>query len=89
MCPHLLATIVVTGGSSRVAYFTERLNHELVAAFPGTRIRIQAPGNVAERRFGSWIGGSILASLGTFYQMWISKREFEEHGSGIVEKQCK
>jgi actin-related protein len=33
----------------------------------------------SERRFGSWIGGSILASLGTFHQMWISKKEYEEH----------
>ena len=87
--PHLLANVVVTGGTSLIQGFTERLNHELVAAFPGTRVRIQAPGNLAERRFGSWIGGSILASLGTFHQLWISKREYEEHGSGIVEKRCK
>ena len=25
-------------------------------------------------RYGSWIGGSILASLGSFQQMWISKQ---------------
>ena len=27
-------------------------------------------------------GGSILASLGSFQQMWLSKKEFEEHGAG-------
>ena len=87
--PHLLANVVVTGGTSLIGGFTERLNQELVATFPGTRVRIQAPGNLAERRFGSWIGGSILASLGAFHQMWISRREYEEHGAGIVEKRCK
>ena len=55
---------MVTGGTSLIAGFTERLNQELMATFPGTRVRIQAPGNLAERRFGSWIGGSILASFG-------------------------
>ena len=87
--PHLLANVVVTGGTSLVAGFTERLNQELTLAYPGTRVRIQAPGNLAERRFGGWIGGSILASLGTFHQMWISRREYEEVGAGVVEKRCK
>jgi actin-related protein 4 len=87
--PHLLANVVVTGGSSLLYGFTDRLNHELMQLFPGPRVRISAPGNTAERRFGSWIGGSILASLGTFHQMWISKKEYEEHGANIVEKRCK
>ncbi|KAJ5894447.1 hypothetical protein N7495_006138 [Penicillium taxi] len=87
--PHLLANVVVTGGSSLLYGFTERLNQELVALFPGPRVRISAPGNITERRFGSWIGGSILASLGTFHQMWISKKEYDEHGANIVEKRCK
>lgn len=87
--PILLQQIVVTGGSSLIQGLTERLNQELSMLYPGTRIRIHAPGNLAERKFGSWIGGSILASLGTFHQMWISRKEYEEHGPGIVEKRCK
>lgn len=87
--PHLLTHVVVTGGSSLLYGFTDRLNHELMQLYPGPRVRISAPGNTAERRFGSWIGGSILASLGTFHQMWISKKEYEEHGANIVEKRCK
>ncbi|KAJ5345706.1 hypothetical protein N7452_003710 [Penicillium brevicompactum] len=87
--PHLLANVVVTGGSSLLYSFTERLNHELMQMFPGPRVRVTAAGNTSERRFGSWIGGSILASLGTFHQMWISKKEYDEHGPNIVEKRCK
>merc|ERR1719213_496338 len=29
-----------------------------------------------ERKYSVWIGGSILASLSTFQQMWISKEEY-------------
>ena len=87
--PHLLANVVVTGASSLLYGFNDRLNHELVQMYPSPRVRIAAPGNTAERKFGSWIGGSILASLGTFHQMWISKKEYEEHGANIVEKRCK
>ncbi|KAI9792989.1 MAG: NuA4 histone acetyltransferase subunit [Piccolia ochrophora] len=86
---NLLANVVVTGGTSLLYGFTERLNTELTQLFPGPRVRLSAPGNTAERRFASWIGGSILGSLGTFHQMWISKKEYEEHGPNVVEKRCK
>lgn len=85
----LLNHIVVTGGSSLIQGFNDRLMQELMAVYPSTRVRIHSPGNLAERKFGSWIGGSILASLGTFHQMWISRKEYEEFGPGIVEKRCK
>lgn len=85
----LLQNIVVTGATTLLQGFTDRLNNELVAMYPGARIKIQAAGLTAERRFGSWIGGSIIGSLGTFHQMWISKKEYEEFGVGIVEKRCK
>jgi actin len=48
-------------------------------------IRITAP---PERKYSVWIGGSILASLSTFQQMWISKQEFDEAGPGIVHRKC-
>lgn len=85
----MLAHIILTGGSSLYSGFGERLQQELTAAYPGTKVRIAASSNPVERKFGSWIGGSILASLGTFHQMWISRKEYEEQGAGIVEKRCK
>jgi len=87
--PHLLGNVVVTGATTLLYGFNDRLNFELMNMFPSPRVRITAPGNTAERKFGSWIGGSIVASLGTFHQMWISKKEYDEHGPNIVEKRCK
>ena len=39
--------------------------------FSSMKIKIIAP---PERKYSVWIGGSILASLSTFQQMWISKQ---------------
>lgn len=36
-----------------------------------SQVKIVAP---PERKYSVWIGGSILASLSTFQQMWISKQ---------------
>ena len=53
------------------------------------KVKIHAPGNPTERRYGAWLGGSILASLGSFHQLWISKEEWQEHGKAIVGQRCK
>lgn len=87
--PNLLGNVVVTGSTSLLNGFNDRLNTELMMLYPGVRVKIHAAGLSTERRFGAWIGGSILASLGTFHQMWISRKEYEEHGPNIVEKRCK
>ncbi|KAF2835771.1 Actin/actin-like protein [Patellaria atrata CBS 101060] len=87
--PALLANVVLVGGSTLITHLHERVKRELEAAYPNVRVRLHAPGNPVERKFASWIGGSILASLGTFHQMWISRKEYEEHGAGLVEKRCK
>jgi len=64
----------------------ERLNKEMVALAPSTmKIKVVAP---PERKYSVWIGGSILASLSTFQQMWISKQEYDESGPGIVHRKC-
>lgn len=67
--PYLMANVVVVGGGSLVRGFTDRLNQELGALYPAPKLRLHAAGNLYERRFASWIGGSILASLGTFHQV--------------------
>ncbi|KAH9062081.1 actin-like protein Arp4p [Lactarius vividus] len=83
----LMGNVVLAGGGSLLAGFGERLNNELVRNFP--HVKIHAPGNPTERRYGGWLGGSILASLGTFHQLWISKEEWQEHGKPIVAQRCK
>lgn len=87
--PLLLASVVITGGGSLIKTLPERVQSELTKAHPSTKVRVNAAGMPVERKFGSWIGGSIVASLGTFHQMWISKKEYDEHGANIVEKRCK
>ncbi|ODV77907.1 actin-related protein [Suhomyces tanzawaensis NRRL Y-17324] len=73
--------IIVTGGLSLIPQLTERLYNELCTANPGLKIRLHAAGNSSERVNQAWIGGSVLASLGTFHQMWVSKEEYEEAGA--------
>jgi len=85
----LFATICLTGGNSLFVGLPERLQKELnIIAPPALKAKINLPYTKLERRFGVWLGGSILSSLGTFHQMWLSKQEYQEHGPTLLAKKC-
>jgi len=64
----------------------ERMEKELKNLAPSAmKIRIIAP---PERKYAVWIGGSILSSLPTFANMWITKQEYDESGPSIVHRKC-
>jgi len=82
----LYANIVMSGGTTMFTGIAERMTKELTALAPSTmKIKVVAP---PERKYSVWIGGSILASLSTFQQMWISKAEYDESGPSIVHRKC-
>jgi len=82
----LYANIVLSGGTTMFTGIGERMTKELTALAPSTmKIKVVAP---PERKYSVWIGGSILSSLSTFQQMWISKGEYDESGPTIVHRKC-
>jgi actin len=79
---------------------SDRMQKEITALAPSSmKVKIIAP---PERKYSVWIGGSILASLSTFQQMWIceclalqkicltvaAKQEYDESGPSIVHRKC-
>jgi len=82
----LYGNIVMSGGTTMFPGIADRMQKEIVNLAPSTmKIKIIAP---PERKYSVWIGGSILASLSTFQQMWISKEEYDESGPSIVHRKC-
>jgi actin-related protein len=82
----LYANIVLSGGTTMYPGFAERLKKEVTALAPSTmNVKIVAR---PERKYSVWIGGSILASLQSFQNMWITKKEYNECGPNIVHRKC-
>jgi len=82
----LYANIVMSGGSTMFPKIDERLKQEVTNLAPASmNIKIIAP---PERKYSVWIGGSILSSLSTFEEMWITKEEYDESGPAIVHRKC-
>ncbi len=82
----LLDSVILGGGCSLLPQLPERLQRELSTLFPPTiKPNLVVP---AERKYSVWLGGSILSSLSTFREQWITKGQYEEHGPDIVHKRC-
>jgi len=84
----LLSAVVLTGGNSMFAGFPERLTSELKSLFPGnmsTSLKVMAP---PDRCNAVWNGGSILTSLSTFEDQWITGADYDEYGAEIVHRKC-
>ena len=80
----LYSQIVLAGGSTLTPGFGDRMLYEVRSRSPShTRIRISAP---PERIHSAYVGGSILASLATFKNMWVSREEYEEKGSSVLHR---
>jgi len=79
----LCGNIVLCGGgaSSMTMGMEQRLSYEVANTVSGFyKTRVVASRNTVERTFAPWIGASILTSLGSFQQLWLTKQEYEEYG---------
>jgi len=75
---------VLSGGTTMFPGIADRMQKELTSLSPASmKVKIVAP---PERKYSVWIGGSILASLSTFQNLWCSKQEYDESGPGIVHR---
>ena len=78
--------VVLSGGTTMFSGTGERMTKELTALAPSTmKIKFVA---APERKYSVSIGGSILSSLSTSQQMWISRDEYDEPGPTIVHRKC-
>eukprot|EP00536_Pseudo-nitzschia_multiseries_P004506 jgi/Psemu1/188258/e_gw1.75.2.1 len=81
----LAGCICLVGATSLLPNIETRLSQELSALLPSfVKPKVIAPKiSSVERSCAAWIGASILTSLGSFQQLWLSRAEYEEYGAGM------
>ncbi len=94
--------IILSGGNSCYKGLQDRLKVELDAKSPqNTRVKIIAVSDIErssdkadkmksimDRAMCPWLGGSIMGSLGSFHEIWISRKDYDEYGANIVDSKC-
>jgi len=80
----LWGNVILSGGTTMFPGIADRMNKELVS-LASSKVKVAA---TPERKYSVWIGGSILASLGTFQNLRCSKEEYDEAGPSIIHRKC-
>jgi len=77
----LLGNILLGGGNTMFAGFSDRLVSELSQIYKNEKINVKSP---PERKFTVWIGASILTTLSSF-NGWIDIKEYKEKGVKVID----
>ncbi|KAN0042437.1 hypothetical protein ACTFIV_005002 [Dictyostelium citrinum] len=92
----LYNNIILSGGTTMLAGINNRLEKELINLSPSSmKIKVIQDNNNNSNNNNkdnnshlAWIGGSIFSSLSTFEEQSISKQEYNEYGSKIIQRKC-
>jgi actin-related protein len=86
----IFTSIVISGGSTNLKTFNDRLQKDLSEESTGIihnyKTKFYFCNGKVERRTSSWIGASIIASIGAFESLMMTRSEYLEHGYSLVER---
>jgi centractin len=82
-CDTFEGSVTTTTHMNCIGFGDRLLNEVKKLAIKDVKIKIYAP---PERKYSTWIGGSILAGLATFKKMWVSAEEYQEDPDIIHKK---
>ncbi|XP_019510277.1 PREDICTED: actin-like isoform X1 [Hipposideros armiger] len=82
----LFGHVVFSGGTGSCLGLRFRMQRELsTLVSPTIHVRVSTcPYSV----YGAWAGGSILCSLSTFKDMWVTSKEYEDIGSAAISRRA-
>lgn len=81
----LAGSVCLTGATALLPHVDARLSQELAHSLPAfVKPRVVSSRASAEKSCSAWIGASILTSLGSFQQLWLSRAEYEEYGTAMA-----
>lgn len=93
----LFSNITLSGGNCMLRGMPDRITAELKRLAPATASNYSLGTGVqfkvnrtswSDSSTAVWKGGSVIASISTFDERWISILDYEEYGSNIVHEKC-
>ena len=74
----LISSVLPMGGTTRIPGFSKRLELELLGVLNHEFKVVNQ--SETDKEHMKWIGGSIVAELSTFQEMWVFRSEYDEEG---------
>ncbi|EFB20264.1 hypothetical protein PANDA_011214, partial [Ailuropoda melanoleuca] len=80
----LFGHIILSGGTGTCSGLRFRMQRELLALVsPTISMKVST---CPSSTYSAWLGGSVLCSLSTFKDMWVTSKEYKDIGASIVSR---
>lgn len=79
---HLINSIYLSGGNSMFKGFNERLNNELEPIVSDPKSLNITAGNF-NKTYSVWQGASSITNINAFSKLWISRKDYKDHGDRV------
>ncbi|VFV28264.1 Hypothetical predicted protein [Lynx pardinus] len=80
----LFGHVVLSGGTGSCSGLRFRMQREISTLVP-LQLTCQVS-TCPNSTYGAWVGGSILCSLSTFKDMWVTSQEYKDIGSSVISR---
>ncbi|XP_073441492.1 uncharacterized protein [Dendrobates tinctorius] len=82
----LFSNIVLSGGTTMIPGINHRIFEEILPMVPnGVKVNVVLQ---EDRQFSVWTGASVLSSLQTFRDLWVTKCEYMDIGLPALLRKC-
>nr|XP_012613185.1 actin, cytoskeletal 3-like isoform X1 [Microcebus murinus] len=80
----LFNNMLLSGGTGSCSGLGCRMQRELSGLVsPGLSVKVST---CQYSLYGAWVGGSILCSISSFKDMWVTRNEYEDMGSSVASR---
>lgn len=80
----MIQNVILAGGGTLIHDFRSTFKKQVEQMIP-IILKMHCT-SLPRPEYSQWKGGYVLANLGLFQSMWISKREYEESGLSVMER---
>ena len=84
----IMSNIIITGGSTSIKGFIERLQKELYEDLCNYKSRFFYLDRQIDRRITAWLNGSVIGSMNNISDLLMTNSEYKEHGLSLVDRKC-
>jgi actin-related protein len=85
----LYSNVLMIGGNILYGSYVEDIISKVgEMSPPNIKVKGVSVCAASERKYLSWIGGSIVTSLSSFQSYWVGSQEWKECGAAILDRKC-
>ncbi|ELP91012.1 actin-100, putative [Entamoeba invadens IP1] len=80
--------LLFAGGTTLLPGVSEKILDSFTKYFPTLQPKVIKSDTISSQKYAAWRGGAIIANTEAIAKVFVTKKDYEENGIGIVDRRC-